>query len=173
MKPSKIISLSAVTTALAVIFLAVGAYVDVMDLSCLFMSSLMIMLPLSKKSVKSALFSYGATAILTLLLTMSTGKFAIAILFTFFFGLHPIINYLEKEKNWNRILLLVIKDVWFIVTCLIMYDVFNLFTDLPPFIENYAIYVIIIGGAIIFIVYDVIMKRFQTFTNALIVRLKL
>ena len=65
MKPSKIISLSAVTTALAVIFLAVGAYVDVMDLSCLFMSSLMIMLPLSKKSVKSALFSYGATAILT------------------------------------------------------------------------------------------------------------
>ena len=173
MKPSKIISLSAVTTAFSVIFLTAGAYIDVLDLSCLFLSSLVIMLPLAKGSFKTAIFSYLATAILTLLTTIGTGKFAIVTLYSVFFGLHPIINYLEETKKFNKVITLIIKDVWFIITLFLMYFTFTLFTDLPEFIENIIIYVIIIGGGIVFIAYDFIIKRFQTITNSLILRLKL
>lgn len=173
MKTSKIISLAAVTAALAIIFLTIGVYVDVMDLSCLFMASLVIMLPLSKESVKCSLLGYGGAAIISAFICASTGRFAVCILFAAFFGLHPIINYLETSKNWNKALLLVIKDVWFVLTCLLMYYVFNLFTDLPDIVEQYAVYFIIIGGAILFVPYDMVMKRFQTLTDALIKRLKI
>lgn len=173
MKTSKIISLSAVTTAFSVIFLAFGAYVDVMDLSCLFMASVMMMLPIAKKSVKCAFLTYGATAILSLLVTMGSGKFSMPILYALFFGLHPILNFLEKEKKLNKVLMFIVKDVLFVGSLALMYFVFTLFVDLPDFIVDYAIYVILIGGAIVFIAYDFIMKRFQYLTDNLIFRLKI
>ena len=173
MKRSKIISLGAITTAISVVFLALGAYIDVLDLSCLFMASLMIMIPLSKKTVKCAILSYIATCLLSLLFTMGTGKFAISALYAVFFGFHPIVNYIEKEKHLNKILLFIIKDVWFIGTLLLSYYAFTLFTDIPEFVAKYALYIIIIGGAICFIAYDFIMKRFQYLTENLITRLKL
>ena len=52
MKDGKLIALSAVSTALGVVFLVIGAYFQSFDLSALFMSAIAIMLPLSKKSVK-------------------------------------------------------------------------------------------------------------------------
>ena len=48
MKYSKVIALSAVSCALAIILLVTGAYIEVLDLSCLFMASMALMLPLAK-----------------------------------------------------------------------------------------------------------------------------
>ncbi|MBO5713087.1 MAG: hypothetical protein J6R88_02640 [Clostridia bacterium] len=173
MKPSKVISLSAITCALSVILLSVGAYIDVLDLSCLFTSSLVIMLPLAKKSLKTAIFSYVCTVILTLLITMGTGKFAVVILYTVFFGVHPIVNYLEKDKNWNVYVLSALKCLWFIGALFLSYYAFTLFTDLPSYIEDIIVFVIIFGGGVAFFIYDYLIKRFQTLTNVLIKRLKL
>ena len=80
MRDSKIIAVSGLTTALSLLFLILGVYIEVLDLSCLFMASLMMMVPLSKNSLKSSILCYLAVSILSLIFTAQTGRFVITIL---------------------------------------------------------------------------------------------
>ena len=103
MKNGKLVAVSAVATALGVVFLTIGAYFSTLDLSALFMAALAVMLPLSKNSVKGALLTYGATAVLALIVGMA--RFYVPLLYLFFFGLHPIVNYLQNKS---------VKNLWFL-----------------------------------------------------------
>ena len=173
MKQTKIIATASLTLALSIIFLLFFVLIGVTQISTLPFASVIMMIPLAKGSVKCAFFAYGATSLLSLIFTMGVGKFSITALYVVFFGLHPIINYLATSKKWNKILLFIIKDVWFILTLLLMYFAFTLFTDMPEFFEKYAIFIIILGGAILFVPYDFALKRFQKLTNQIITRIKL
>ncbi len=171
MKKGRVIALSALTTAFGVIFLVFGAYFSTFDLSCLFMATVMMMLPLSKGYVKGALLSYLATLVLSVFLV--AGKFYLPILFGVFFGLYPIVNYYQLKTNKTLSYITIIKLVWFVLTLLLMVFLFEIFVITNPIISKYLIYIVIFGGALIFIPLDLIMLRFQKMTRALIERLKL
>ncbi len=171
MKGAKSIALAGVTSALSVMILALGAYIEVFDLSCLFIASLLIMLPLTKDSFKTAILCYLAVSILSLIFTISTGRFSITILYVAFFGLYPIVLRFEEKKNVNKYLIYPFKAVWFILTCFLLYFVFKVFVLTNEMYEKYIVAIIIVGGLFLFVIFDYMMKRFQKLTNQIVKRL--
>ena len=171
MKYSRIIAISALSAALALILLVFGSFVEVFDLSCLFMASLALMIPLAKDYKLGGFLAYLATAILGLLLTGF--RLQVMLPFAIFFGLHPIVNYFQFRLKINKYLAIVIKTVWFIVTLFIMYFFTNMFVSVSPLVERYIYYFLIIGGAVFFVIYDYLMVKFQIGINAIVKRLKL
>lgn len=174
MDKSKTIALCAVSTAFALIFLTVGAYIPDLDLSCIFMASLCMMIPLSKKSIKGAFMTYIATVLLSFLLTGV--RLQVIIPFALFFGLHPVINSILTAKVKSKLIsfiLFLVKAVWFIITLYITYYFTQMFVGLNEKIEKYIEIIIPIAGLLFFIVYDFIMLRFQRTVDLLIQRLKL
>ena len=172
MKNSKLIVLSAISTAFAVIFLTLGAIVPVFDYSGIFMASVCMTLPLTKKSAWAGVMTYLATAILSLIFV--GGRFEITVSFAVFFGLHPLANFLFEKAKFNKIIAVIIKDIWFIASLLLLYCFFEEFIGFEAeILKKYAVPILIIGGGIIFVAYDFIMTRFQKFAVAIVERLKL
>lgn len=164
------IALSAITTALSVIFIVIGAFIETFDLSCLFMASVCLMLPLSKNMRLGAFLSYIATAILSFI--FSGVRFQILIPYVMFFGLHPIFNEIVVYKKWNKFLAFLIKAVWFIGTLFVTYYFTSMFIFENEIILKYINIVLPIGGLIVFVIYDFVMLRFQVMTRAIIERFK-
>lgn len=171
MKNGKLVALSAITTALGVGFLVLSVYIETLDLSCLFMASLVMMLPLAKGSVKGALLTFLATAILALALGFA--RFSVAILYALFFGIHPILSFLQFRGGKNRFYFYVIKTALFLAAAYLMFYLFNFFVIDNETITKFLPYVIFLAGTPLFIAYDFIMIRFQKYTNQIIKRIGL
>ncbi len=171
MKDSKVVALSALSAAFSLIFIIIGAYFPAFDVSCLFMASLMVMLPLSKNSLKGALLCYGAVFVLSFIFTL--GRFEICIAFGLFFGLHPIINYLQLTRFKKVFLVKVLKTIWFLIVAFILFYILKMFIVENEILNKYLPLVILVGGTIFFIVYDYAMLRFQKSLKIVIERLKL
>ena len=148
----KTVALSAISSALSIIFLLIGHYFSVLDLSCILFASIIIMLPLYRNSIKGALFCYFSTLILTFFLTGL--KLNILIPYGAFFGLHPIINEIQLKKKFNKWLFLFIKTIWFVATLFLMYYTTQFFIDINEKYLKYIFYIIPIAGIIFFIIYD-------------------
>ena len=171
MKNGRIVALSAVSTALALVFIIIGAYIPTFDLSGLFMASLCITLPLSKNSIKGAILTYLAVFLLSLIFT--AGLFTVPLCFALFFGLHPIINFLQNKFFKFRVAFFICKYLWFIVCTYLMYFVFTMFVVEHSFIKEYIHYILLIVALVFFPIYDLLMNRFQRTINILIRRLNL
>lgn len=171
MKNGRLIAVSAIVTALTVVMLTLGAYFPTFDLSALFTSALIIMLPLSKKSPKSAMLTWLASGILSLIFT--TSRFYVSVLYLAFFGIHPIINYFQQNSNRNLKFLYVVKAVWFIGTCFLMYYAFSMFVTEAYFLKEYIPIVIVLLGLILYIIYDIVLIKFQKMTDGIIKKLGL
>ena len=172
MKNGKLIALSALSTALCTMLLIFGAYFSTFDLSCLFMASLAVMLPLCKKSYKGAILTYFASLLLALIFASS--NFTVVVCFAVFFGLHPIVNYFLISKNVKPIsLFTILKVIWFVGLMFIMYFLLNMFVDIPEIIKPYIVYCLILCGIIVGFIYDLCLIRFQIMAIRIIERLKL
>ena len=171
MKNGKLIAISAISTALGVVFLIIGAYFQTLDLSCLFMASLLVMLPLSKNSVKGAFLTYGATAILSFIFAIN--RFHLSLLYLLFFGIHPIINFFHIKAIKKRWYLFIVKGALFLVACYLMFYAFSMFIVENEFVISVLPVVIAVVGVLFYIVYDFIMLRFQKMTASIIKRLGL
>ena len=177
MKRSRVIALSAICSGFAIIFLTIGALIPAMDYSAIFMASMCTMIPLSKKSWEGGLLSYMATVALAFIFFFGTNP-AMVITFAIFFGAHPTVNFLFKEKKVNQIVSMVIKCVWFVGSLLLVYTLFSSFLFEDSILNNqnfqkFAYLILTIGGAVLFVVYDLIMKRFQTAMDKTIEKLKI
>lgn len=171
MKLSKVIALSSLCTAMASVLLSVGAYFPTLSYSCIFLASVVILLPLAKDTYKGAILTVIASAILSLLI--ASFSFETALPFILFFGFHPIVNKFFKQKRINKLLAFLIKDVWFVGTMLICYLLTDMFLTDNETLKKYMIYIIIFGGSLIFIVYDYMMFYFQRAMLVIAKRLKI
>ena len=171
MKNGKLIAVSAVSTALGVVFIVIGAYFQTFDLSALFMASLTVTLPLSKNSVKGSILTYLATAILSFL--FATSRFYLPLLYLLFFGLHPILNYFQFKDGKNRWYFFIIKGVLFVGACYLMCFVFSMFTFENQFVIDILPILVFVLGTLFYIVYDFVIIRFQKMSNSIIKRLGL
>ena len=123
--------------------------------------------------VYRALQAKGYDPITQLLGFVLTGTFRLILPFAAFFGLHPIVNQLQKKFGINRWLALAIKTLWFAGVMALCYFFTSMFVFENEFLKTYGVYIVIIGGALIFPFYDAIMTRFQYSVNAFVARLKL
>ena len=172
MKSGKIIALSAISTALCTILLVFGAYFPTFDLSCMFMASLAVTLPLTKNSYKGAILTYLASLLLALIFANS--NFTVIVCFAVFFGLQPILNYYLISKNKKLINgFTILKVLWFTALLYAMYFLLNMFTDVSEYLKDSAVYVIFVGGIIIGFIYDVLYTRIQKATIFILKRLNI
>ncbi|MBR2337345.1 MAG: hypothetical protein IKA61_05340 [Clostridia bacterium] len=177
MKRSKVIALSAICSAFAIIFMTVGAFVPVFDYSAIFMASMCTMVPLAKKSWTGGLMTGMATVALSFIFFFGTNP-AMVVTYAIFFSAHPTVSWLLKEKKLNKVLAMAIKAVWFVGALLLIYLLFSSFLFESSILNNetfkkYAYLVLAVGGVILFVVYDLIMTYFQTAIDKTIEKLKI
>lgn len=177
MKQSRVVALSAICSAFAIIFLTMGAFIPVFDYSAIFMASMCTMLPLAKKSWKGGIMTYLATVALSFIFFFGTNP-AMVVTFAIFFGAHPTVNFLFREKSFNKIIATVIKTVWFVGALLLVYTLFSSFLFEESILSNqtfqkFAYLILAVGGALLFIVYDLIMSHFQTAIDKTVEKLKI
>ncbi len=101
MKKTKKLTLSSLSTALGVVFMALGSVIDVLDLSVCALASLLVVFIYLEVGVPYAVGTYLATALLSLILVPSKLVF-----FEYFlvFGAYPLIKALiEKTPRWSWI----------------------------------------------------------------------
>jgi hypothetical protein len=171
------IALSALSCAIATIFLTIGVYSEVLLFTGYLFACIALMLPLAKKSWKGGVFTYLTTLLLALLFFGGVRP-EVVLTYGIFFGLHPTVNYIFKEKNFNKALALLIKTVWFVGAVLLVYTLFSGFLFEESLLQNeiftkYAYLILSIGGALLFVCYDIIIARFQTGLDKTIEKLKL
>ncbi|HIU80538.1 MAG TPA: hypothetical protein IAC67_06440 [Candidatus Coproplasma excrementipullorum] len=171
------IALSAISCALAVIFLLVGTLSHVLLATGYIMAQISLMIPLSKGFYGGDALAYIGTCILTILLG-AIGQVWVLVPFIMFFGQHPLLNALQLRFNINKWLAYIIKAVWFDFSLWVMYilvfgsSIGNPDVEIYRVINDYILLFIFIGGTIVFLLYDYVMFKVQMVVNAFIYRIK-
>ncbi|MCD8372433.1 MAG: hypothetical protein LUD27_03930 [Clostridia bacterium] len=173
------IALSAISCAVAVLFLTLGVLSGYLLASGYIIAEVALMVPLAKQFTRGDFLAYVGTVILALILG-AVASFWDVIPFIMFFGLHPLANFLQIKHKVNKWLALVIKMVWFDVTLYVMYLlVFNgiiggAYADSAffTFVNNYIWIFIITLGSLFLWLYDYIMFKVQIYVNKLVYRIK-
>ncbi|MGN0814843.1 MAG: hypothetical protein ACI4MH_06405 [Candidatus Coproplasma sp.] len=171
------ITLSAVSCALAVIFLYLGTFNRYMLASGYLMAEICLMLPLSKGFYVGDALAYLGTCILTILLG-AIGQVWLLVPFIMFFGLHPLVNSLQVRFKINRFIALIVKAVWFDLTVWVAYvlifgsSIGNPDTQYYQIVNDYILAFIFVGGTVLFIAYDYVMFRCQRIVNHFVHKIK-
>ena len=163
------IALSALSCAIATIFLTIGVYSAVLLFTGYLLSCVALMLPLAKKSYVGYVLSYVATCILALIFNAS--RFFDLLPFIMFFGLHPLVNELQLKIKINRWLACGIKALWFDATMYVIWRFVFEMTTTIPLIDQYILPMILIFGTAFFVFYDYTMYKWRYVVNRLVARI--
>ena len=155
---SKLISLSAISSALVAIFLTIGAYVEVADLCMLVIASVFVLLPLYYNSFKASFLTFLVGGVIAVILS----GFNFALIFPayfLFFGLYPIVKQLIIQKRLDRKLCIVIGLVWILIAFYLCYFYYTLVlefsvSDLPYGLSDYVLYIVGLLAVVFYFVYD-------------------
>lgn len=166
------IALSAIAAAVAAAFLMLGSLSPFMLASGYLVATFSLMIPLSKDFVWGSALAYLAAALIAVWLSWER-----IIPYALFFGLHPIVNYLQKKyvkKTPWKCLCLLLKTAWFDGSMLLSYFVLTAVAGLtfPDWVANYLYLVLFLGGTVFFIVYDVMIFLCQRSADLLIRRIR-
>lgn len=126
---SKVIALSAVSSAFVAIFLTLGAYIELFDLIAVVIASAFVILPSYLDSRTGCLMAYFVGGFIGFLFS---GFNIISIVFPAyfaFFGLMPVINLFAKKLN--KKLWFVIKLVWGIAVAYLLLWYYTAVMSMP------------------------------------------
>lgn len=163
------IALSALACAIATVFLTVGVYSEVLLFTGYLLSCVALMLPLAKQSYRGYVLAYIATCILAFIFNAS--RFWDLLPFMMFFGLHPLVNELQLKIKINTWLACAIKALWFDLTMYLIWRFVFAMTTTVPFIDEYILPIILIGGSAFFVFYDYLTYKWRAAVNILVQRL--
>jgi len=144
-----------ITAALVVLFLYVGTAVKNSKLFFMFISTIVMVIPYIKCSIKAGLLTYAASLALSVILLPNK---VYALVFGFF-GIYPFIKLISEKKNYKTSLIL--KYLWFNATVFAVYFLFKDFIHLKGFfslMEGEIVLLIILE--ILFYFYDYIFDKF-------------
>ena len=173
------IALSAISCAVASMFLALGILSGYLLALGYLVGILALMVPLSKQFFWGGFLAYAGTCMLTLILG-AVAKFWDLVPFVMFFGLHPLVNCLQIRFKINRWIALAVKAVWFIGTLfagyfMMVYGFIGAGVIQSKFlnsVQNYIYVLIPVVGALFFTAYDYLIFRCQIMINSLIYRIR-
>ncbi len=163
------IALSALSCAIATVFLTVGVYSEILLFTGYLFACVALMLPLSKQSYRGYVLAYLATCLLAFIFNAS--RFWDLLPFIMFFGLHPLVNELQLKIKINRWIACAVKALWFDATMYVVWRfVFGMTTSFT-FIDEYIIPILLIFGSAFFIVYDYVTYHCRGVVNTLVQRI--
>lgn len=156
---SKIIALTAISSAIIAVFLTLGAYIEFIDVFSIVIASIFVILPLYYKSYLASFLCFLSGGVLAFLFS---GFNIFSIIFPAYFGfagIYPIIKCRMADKNFNKIFSYIIGVVWCVAAFYGIYYYYlfvanGILDGLPEFIEKYLIYFVGIAGAVFYFVYD-------------------
>ncbi|MBE7086045.1 MAG: hypothetical protein E7366_02715 [Clostridiales bacterium] len=163
------IALSALSCAIATVLLTVGVYSEILLFTGYLFACIALMLPLAKQSYKGYVLAYIATCILALI--FNAARFFDLLPFIMFFGLHPLVNELQLKTKINRWIACAIKALWFDGTMYLVWRFVFGMTTTVPFIDQYIIPILLIGGSAFFVLYDYLMYKWRFAVNVLVKRI--
>lgn len=145
----KRLTFCAMLVALGVIFLGIGALIEVLDISMAVIASICVIIPMIEYGKGTPWMVYAAISVLSLLLLPN--KFTAA-LFALFAGFYPILK--EKLERKNTVIRWILKELIFnislaIITLLYFFLFFKGTIQVP-----WMIAVAIILAELVFILYD-------------------
>ncbi len=163
---SKLIAISAITSALIAIILTAGTYLSFIDLFCLAISSVVVMLPLYYDSYLASFISFFVGGIIAFMLTGFNFTIVVIPAFFAFFGCYPLVkNFLEKKKI-NKIFTYVLGLIWGVAAIYGIYffyvEIMHITTaDLPKFVQDNALIFVGILGVAFYIVFERFVTVFK------------
>ena len=163
------IALSALSCALATIFLTLGLYVDVLLLTAYLLACVALMLPLSKNCYVGYVLAYIAKCILSFFFGAS--RFWELLPFIMFFGLHPIVNELQLKIKINKWVACFVKAIWFDATLYVIWRFVYVMTTPIPYLDKFIIPIILVVGTLFFIFYDYAAYKWRAAVNILVRRI--
>ena len=164
------IALSALSCALATVFLSVGTITPILLFTAYMVSCVALMLPLTKQFYLGYFLAYAATVLLSLLFCGAAFFFDL-LPFAVFFGLHPLMNELQLKWGVNKWLAFFIKAIWFDGAIYLIWLFFIETTTVVAWIVPYIIPIILAVGTAFFLFYDFTMFRVRTQMEKLVTRI--
>lgn len=166
------IALSSIAAAIGAGALMLGSVSPFLLAAGYLIACFSIMIPLSKDFLWGALLCYLAEGLLAVFLN----PFKIVPYFVFF-GLHPIVNFLQKKyikKTPFKVCVLLLKTAWFDLSMWLSYYILKTFAGFvfPEYIETFFFYLLFLGGSVFFVFYDVLIFFCQASANLIIRRIR-
>ena len=163
---SKLITVSAISSALVAISLTIGAYFDVADLVSLVLSSAFVVLPLYFNSKKATVLTYLVGGVIALIL--SGFNFAYSLVFPSYFayfGLFPIVFNILSEKDVKKPLIIILGVLWTVAVFYGMYFYYTLvmgldLSSMPSWMPNWVQEAVIYFIGVIAIIFYFIYQRY-------------
>ena len=173
------IALAALACAVATAALTLGAYVNFMFVTGYLIAIFALMVPLSKKLFWGDMLAFVGAAILSSLFGMGAFGFLKILPFVCFFGLHPLINALQRthvRKKVLHALIFLIKAAWFDLTLLVCFFVLVPLFGLDgmrwyPYFERYLYLIVFAGGTVFFALYDYLIFLCQRSVDLIVKRI--
>ena len=164
---SRVIAISAISASFVAISLTLGSYFPVIDLASVILASAFVVLPLYYNSFTGSILACIAGSVLAFLFS-GFNIFSIVVpSFLLFFGAYPIVKHKMIQKNFNKILGLVINIIWFmaVVYGIYFYNLFVIglnFENLPEWVSDYMLLIVSVLAIPIYFLYEryvIIVKR--------------
>ena len=156
---SKKIAISAISASIIAVILVIGSYIAVLDLACVIFSSLIVLMPLYKKTKLGAFLSYISGGLIAFMAFGFNIYSVVCPAYFVFFGIYPIIRHILEEKNINKYLLFFIGAIWFILS---LYGIFFYYTSVMgltlfakfDWLAKNLVYILGGVGFLVFFLYD-------------------
>lgn len=165
------IALSAVSAALATVFMIIGLNVPFAFITGYIFGAIALMLPLAEGFWAGGFLAYLAAS----LLCLPFGGIAVFYkLFPFiaFFGLHPLVNSFQRKWKINRWIAWAVKAVWFVGMLCAAWALFSgMFSVRYEWLEIWAYPIIVVGGAAVFLLYDWLMIKAQDLVDLYVLKI--
>lgn len=156
----KYITVSAMLSALGVIIMAIGAFVEVLDLSTAVLASMLCIYAVIEIRGSYPWMIWLVTSILSLILLPIKPP---AVFYALFFGFYPILK--EKLERLSGFVSWILKLVIFHLSVGVMWGVFKLF--IPSALEDMGMGWMLLAlyalGLVCFVLYDIALTRLITF----------
>ena len=145
----KRLTFCAMLVALGVIFLGIGALIEVLDMSMAVIASICVIIPMIEYGKGTPWMVYAAISVLSLLLLPN--KFPAA-LFALFAGFYPILK--EKLERKNTVIRWILKELIFNISLAIIVLLYFFLFFKGTIQVPWMIAVAIILAELVFILYD-------------------
>lgn len=172
---SRLIALSAISSAMTAIILTLGAYVQLIDVFTIVAASIFVTLPLYYNSFKASLLTYLAGGVIAF---MISGFNYLSIVFPsyfLFFGVSPIVQHAFMQKGKTaKILGTILSMVWFIAIAFGLYffytGLIGPLSDFPKWILDNIYYFIPAFAIVFYLIFNRFILVLGRFTNQLLKR---
>ncbi len=156
--------------AIGTVALTVGTLYSPLLFTGYLLAGVALMMPLAEQKYFGCFLAYLGCGILTLL--FNGGRFWDTTPYILFFGLHPLVNALQRKWKISKWIAYPIKALWFDGAMYLTWRfVFGMNTSIA-FIDSYILPIILIGGTVFFFVYDRIIESAQRSVNAFLYQIR-